>query len=186
MSAISFKFQCVNYIDYPYTINDESASHSPPDYKTLCGESPPVRWFGRTATQKWSYGSSSIARIKMSPVFLVTLQWRHNGRDGVSNHPRLDCLLNRLFSRRSKKTSKLRVIGPCDGNSPVTDEFPAQRSSYAENVSIWWRHHESLDWSVKSDDLFHLRCHSIVTLFRQRAHSSMKTSVNNNHPRLPI
>ena len=28
------------------------------------------------------------------------------------------------------------------GNSPGTGEFPAQRASYAENVSIWWRHHE--------------------------------------------
>ena len=27
------------------------------------------------------------------------------------------------------------------GNSPVTGEFPAQRASYAENASIWWRHH---------------------------------------------
>ena len=34
-------------------------------------------------------------------------------------------------SRRSKETSMLRV--------PV--EFPAQRTSNAENVSIWWRHH---------------------------------------------
>ena len=37
--------------------------------------------------------------------------WRHNERDGVSNHRRLDCLHNRLFRRRSKKTSKLRVTG---------------------------------------------------------------------------
>ena len=29
-------------------------------------------------------------------------------RDGVSNHQPHDCLLNRLFGRRSKKTSKLR------------------------------------------------------------------------------
>ena len=32
-----------------------------------------------------------------------SLQWRHNERVGVSNHPRLDCLLTRLFYRRSKK-----------------------------------------------------------------------------------
>ena len=38
--------------------------------------------------------------------------------------------------RRSKKTSKLRVTGPCAGNSPMTDEFPAQRAINAENVSI--------------------------------------------------
>ena len=27
------------------------------------------------------------------------------------------------------------------GNLPVTDEFPAQSATNAENVSIWWRHH---------------------------------------------
>ena len=27
-----------------------------------------------------------------------SLQWRHNERDGVSNHRRLDCLLNHLFA----------------------------------------------------------------------------------------
>ena len=43
-------------------------------------------------------------------------------------------------TRRSKKTSELRVTGLCDGNSPMTVEFPAQRASYTENVSIWWRH----------------------------------------------
>ena len=39
------------------------------------------------------------------------LQWRHNGRDDVSNHQLHHCLLIRLFSRRSKKTSKLHVTG---------------------------------------------------------------------------
>ena len=69
------------------------------------------------------------------------LRWRQNGCDSVSNHQPHDCLLNRLFRRRSKKTSKLRVTGLCVGNSPGTSEFPAQMASYAENVSIWWRHH---------------------------------------------
>ena len=70
-----------------------------------------------------------------------TFQWRHNERDGVSNHQPHDCLLNRLFRHRSKETSKLRVTGLCEGNSPVTGEFIAQRASNAENVSICWRHH---------------------------------------------
>ena len=69
------------------------------------------------------------------------LQWRHIGRASVSNHQPHDCLLNWLFRRRSKKTSKLRVTGLCARNSPGTGEFPAQMASYAENVSIWWRHH---------------------------------------------
>ena len=70
-----------------------------------------------------------------------SLRWRHNDHAGVSNHQPHGCLLNRLFRRKSKKTSKLRVTGHCAGNSPGTGEFPAQMASYAENVSIWWRHH---------------------------------------------
>ena len=39
------------------------------------------------------------------------------------------------------KTLKLCVTGLCEGNSLVTGEFPAQRASNRENVSIRWRHH---------------------------------------------
>ena len=46
------------------------------------------------------------------------------------------------FRCRSKKTSKLRVTGICEWNSPVTCEFPAQSVSNTENVSIRWRHYE--------------------------------------------
>ena len=46
------------------------------------------------------------------------LRWRHNDHDGGSNHQPHGCLLNRLFRRKSKKTSKLRVTGLCVGNSP--------------------------------------------------------------------
>ena len=77
----------------------------------------------------------------------AALQWRHNGRDGVSNHQPHECLLKRLFMRRPKRTSKLRVTGLCAGNSLVTGEFPAQRASNAENVSIWWRHHGTVGMS---------------------------------------
>ena len=33
-----------------------------------------------------------------------------------------------------KKTSKLRVTGLCEGNSPATGEFPAQEASNAEKI----------------------------------------------------
>ena len=53
---------------------------------------------------------------------LGPLRWRLNERHGVSNRRRLDALLNPLFRCWSKKTSKLRVTGLCDGgftgNSP--------------------------------------------------------------------
>ena len=61
--------------------------------------------------------------------WLKSLQWRHDGRESVSNHQPHDCLLNRLFRYRSKKTSKFSITGLCAGNSPA---------------SIWWRHHGDL------------------------------------------
>ena len=50
----------------------------------------------------------------------------------MSNHRCLDCLLNRLFRWRSKKTSKLHVTGLCEGNLPVAGGFPSQRASNME------------------------------------------------------
>ena len=71
---------------------------------------------------------------------LAWVLWLQSESAGVSNHQRLHCLLKCLFRRRSLKTSKFRVTGLCEGNSPVAGEFPTQRASKAENVSIRWRH----------------------------------------------
>ena len=82
---------------------------------------------------------------------MLTLKWRHNGRDSVSNHQPYDCLLNGLFRRRSKKTSKLRVTGLC---VPGTGGFPAQMASNSENVSIWWPYHvrfPGFTWTTKTN-----------------------------------
>ena len=103
-----------------------------------CIDKPDLHWL--------RYRVSHIFR-QANPGFLLigllgtTLQWCHNGCDGISNHQPRDCLLNRLFRRRLKKTTKLHVTGLCVGNSPVTGEFPAQMASNTENVSIWWHHY---------------------------------------------
>ena len=43
-------------------------------------------------------------------------------------------LLNRLFKAQIKENIQRTRTG----------EFPAQKASNAENVSIWWRHHERI------------------------------------------
>ena len=111
-----------------------------------CGRHPLVtraKAYSNPTNRRWDH------RLRYQMQWLLylaeaikSLQWRHNEHDGVSNHQRPDCLLNRLFRRRLKKISKLRVTGLCVGNSPVTGEFPTQRASNTENVSIWWRHHD--------------------------------------------
>ena len=42
-----------------------------------------------------------------------------------------------------KETIKAPRHWPLQGNPSVTGGFPSQRVSNAENVSIWWRHHDS-------------------------------------------
>ena len=73
----------------------------------------------------WLHWKLSFWQLPVQPVIKISSKWRHF----------------RLFGRRSRKTSKLRVTGLCAGNSPVTVEFPSQMASNAENVSIGWRHH---------------------------------------------
>ena len=102
--------------------------------------------------------SSDIATTDIScGRITISLQWRHNERVGVSNHQPQDCLLNRLFRHRSKKTSKSRATGLCEGNSPVIGEFPAQRTSNAENfpfddvIISYGRNHGPVSISDKTD-----------------------------------
>ena len=77
----------------------------------------------------------------MNPSVTNTLQWRHNGRDGgsITGVSIVCSTVGSGGDQRKHQSSALLVLGV--GNSPVTGEFPAQRASKAENVSIWWRHH---------------------------------------------
>ena len=79
----------------------------------------------------------------------------------VSQITSLTIIYSSVYSGADKKnTSKLRVTGLCEENSPVTGEFPTQRASNAENVSIWWRHHEYRPFcSGKQGVVSIQRCH---------------------------
>ena len=72
----------------------------------------------------------------------MSLHWRHNDNDGVSSHQPHGCLLNRLFRRRWKKTSKLRVTGLCVGNSPgpvnSPHKGPVTRKMFPFDDVIMW------------------------------------------------
>ena len=59
---------------------------------------------------------------------------------------RLKSPASRLFTQPFIQTQIKENINaprhwPLCGEFTGTGEFPAQRASYAENVSIWWRHH---------------------------------------------
>ena len=73
----------------------------------------------------------------------LSLQWRHNGRDSVSNHQPHDCLLKRLFNadqRKHQSSASLAFVrgihrGPV--NSPR--KWPVTRKMFPFDDAIMWR-----------------------------------------------
>ena len=63
-------------------------------------------------------------------------------------------LLNYLLWLTSAKHQSSALLALCEGNSPVTGEFPTQTVSNAEKAFIWWRHHEMVQ--VKSECFLYL------------------------------
>ena len=80
-----------------------------------------VFWLKRIFTENhltwfnWLCIINGLEKVRMLHYCTVPLQWRHNESYCVSNHRRLDGMLNRLFRRRSKKTSKPALLTVCGG-----------------------------------------------------------------------
>ena len=73
----------------------------------------------------------------------LSLQWCHNEHDSVSNHQRLDFLLNRLFRRWSKKTSKFSVTSFVKGIHRWPHKGPVMRKMFSFDESSW----SSINWN---------------------------------------
>ena len=87
---------------------------------TTCVHWNSQRGHGWSLTSTGKVTNRYLLQANLDTSFLIPypLHWRHNDHDSVSNHQPHGCLLNLLFRRRSKKTSKLRVTGLYVGNSP--------------------------------------------------------------------
>ena len=121
------------------------------------------------------HGHMTIIGVVASEIPLL---WRHNERNGVSNHRRLYCLLNHLFGRRSKKTTMIHVTGLSERYSPVTGgsphKGPATRKTFPfddviivrragliwthEDPEMWWSVPFTCAWLYMSVLLFCLIC----------------------------
>ena len=119
-------------------------------------------------------------------VYMI-LQWRHIGRDSVSNHQPHDCFLNCLFRHRSKKSSKLRVTGICAGNSSEAGEFPTQMASNADFFFIWWRHHDTCI-KICAGDMQYVSdiCMMFLRIEKKSVHNSALTTGQNSNPRVGL
>ena len=84
-----------------------------------------------------SFAVSYFRRWKLH----TSLQWRHNERGGVSNHPLIAQL---LVHAKVKENIKAPRHWPLCGEFTGDRWIPRTKSSNAENASIWWRHHAQL------------------------------------------
>ena len=58
----------------------------------------------------------------------------------------LTVVYSAVYSDADQRNIKAPRHWPLCGEFTGTGEFPAQRASYAENASSWWRHHETRLW----------------------------------------
>ena len=118
---------------------------------------------GQSVSWLFLYTIMSVLTIAQRGLYLLNgkavtpLQWSHNECNGVSNHRRLNFRPSRVFLRRSKRISRLRVTGLCEGNPSVTGGFPSERASNGESDSLWWRHHAASDFHMVWQPLMQLR-----------------------------
>ena len=98
----------------------------------------PVNIAGHIGGLGWLYHGFSKKQIAQSShyndVMMTTI---------ASQITSLTVVCSTVYSdadqRKHQSSASLALCGEFTG----TGEFPAQRASYAENVSIWWRHHEA-------------------------------------------
>ena len=88
----------------------------------------------------WSHSDLFISEISRNRD--LALQWRHNERDGVSNHLGIDCLLNCILGADQRKHQSPPSLAFMREIHRWPVDSPSQRTSNAKNVSIWWHHHD--------------------------------------------
>ena len=88
----------------------------------------------------WIMGNPMKGFSKSPQFSLPTFQRHHNGRDGVSNHRRLDFYLTVCSCADQRKQQNSASLAFLRGihRWPVNS---SQRASNTENACIWWRHH---------------------------------------------
>ena len=150
-------------------------------------------WDGMGGIVGWPLWYPRTCLIIVFHSMHKTLQWSHNGRDGVSNHQRPDCLRNGLFRHWSKETAKLRGTGLCEGNSPGTGEFPAQKASNAKmspfddvimkltnNCACFLHNHVDYQWMRYTFHAYDLMLEALKLILLRHDRFNIGTCISSN------
>ena len=124
----------------------------------------------------------------LSIYSLYTLRWHHNEHDGVPNHRRLDCLLNRLFRCWSKKTPKLGVT--LCWESTGHRWFPSQRAGNMENIPfdviimnpIMMNSHKSHAMPAREGGVLGIPCEALFWSISRTCHFEVVYDITLSYP----
>ena len=110
-------------------------------------------------------GTGEFPAQRASNTENVSIWWRHH--DGFNYLFPASLLFTQPFIQKQiKENIKAPRHWPLCGEVTGTGEFPAQRASYAENVSIWWRHHDKMIqghlYTFDQNFIFHLPSYPYV------------------------
>ena len=96
-------------------------------------ETPPWSLWRQCNERQTSLGASALPRHHYIDVIMTTM---------ASQITSLMAIYSTVYSDADKKNIKAPRYWPLCGEFTGAGEFPAQRASYTENFSIWWRHHD--------------------------------------------
>ena len=156
-----------HYIQYPFLVHGVSAI-------AVIGQANKGSLLVHCDVEKEKAGIGASYTISFITSF--PLLWRHNGRDGVSNHQPHDYLLNGSFRRRSKKTSKPRVIGLCEGLLPHKQYFSGTLLGISSCASYVSRTHDVIDDVTRARSRSYFEIDTSPSIFelerRPKAHAN--------------
>ena len=95
----------------------------------------------------------SFIKVVCSQLF-ITIQWRHNERDGVSNHQPHDCLFSRLFKAQTKENIKTPRTGLLEGihrwpvNSPHKGPVTRKMFPFDDVIMIYFSVSGFPSWAI--------------------------------------
>ena len=112
---------------------------------TVASKSPASRLFTQPFIQRKHQSSASLQCMKWPVAHSLNSTWFWlelvgNCRERLKIT--MECTNIQFCERLGHGWQFHTLHWPLCGNSPGTGEFPAQMASNAENVSIWWRHHD--------------------------------------------
>ena len=135
--------------------------------------------------QDFMYDKSVLVRVmdmfRIFQVWLIILYIYHIGdviMGAMASHiASVSVVYSTVCSGGDQRKHQRSASRLCEGNSPVTGEFPAERASNAENASIWWRHHASGKQTITWTNV------DLVQNIRWSYQEIMCESINNSLPK---